>query len=143
MRTRGIEPGGSVLLVERRGEQQLVHNALVVRISMDDRLAGARGEPSITAVFVLPEATLERAVQMPDAVHMTHRDWIEGRCAFAYEELPSPQPGVCRYCGCTENRACPGGCAWMDPQQTACSAEPCRERYMAEAFTPMLELTRV
>ena len=94
MRSIGIAPGAGVLLIERRGEVQLVHNALVLRVSMDERLAGPKGEPSITAVFVLPEATLERAVQMPDAVHFLHRDWIEGRSAFGYEELPMPMPGV-------------------------------------------------
>jgi hypothetical protein len=42
-------------------------------------------------------------------------------------------PGVCRYCGCTENTACrvaPYGpedtCGWLpDSMRTACSAKPC------------------
>lgn len=29
--------------------------------------------------------------------------------------------GVCKHCGCTSARACPGGCAWVDEQQTVCS----------------------
>jgi hypothetical protein len=30
--------------------------------------------------------------------------------------------GVCRYCGCTDDRACPGGCGWLDEMHTICSA---------------------
>ncbi len=37
-----------------------------------------------------------------------------------------PQPaicfGVCRYCGCTFDNACPQGCEWLDSEQTFCSA---------------------
>jgi hypothetical protein len=29
--------------------------------------------------------------------------------------------GSCRFCGCTEEAACPGGCAWTDDSQTLCS----------------------
>jgi len=30
--------------------------------------------------------------------------------------------GVCWVCSCTEDDACPGGCAWVNPEQTLCSA---------------------
>ena len=30
--------------------------------------------------------------------------------------------GTCRWCKCTEDHACPGGCAWADAGQTLCSA---------------------
>lgn len=40
--------------------------------------------------------------------------------------LLTPQPplmgGVCRYCGCVEERACDGCCAWVDHEQTICTA---------------------
>ena len=29
--------------------------------------------------------------------------------------------GSCRYCGCEEDAACPGGCAWTDAMQTLCT----------------------
>lgn len=29
--------------------------------------------------------------------------------------------GVCKYCGCTEQRACPGGCQWIHEEETICS----------------------
>lgn len=31
-----------------------------------------------------------------------------------------PVRGKCRSCGCTEKRACPGGCAWSDRSKTHC-----------------------
>jgi hypothetical protein len=30
--------------------------------------------------------------------------------------------GVCRHCGCTDKRAGPGGCYWIDQEHTICSA---------------------
>jgi hypothetical protein len=35
--------------------------------------------------------------------------------------------GVCRVCGCTDQAACPGGCAWVDDAHTLCSqcGKPC------------------
>lgn len=29
--------------------------------------------------------------------------------------------GQCVYCGCTDERACPGGCAWVDENHTLCT----------------------
>lgn len=38
----------------------------------------------------------------------------------------SKGPGVCRVCECTDERACAGGCYWVDATHTLCSAcEPC------------------
>jgi hypothetical protein len=31
------------------------------------------------------------------------------------------QPGTCRGCGCTDDMACDGGCAWLDRDETICS----------------------
>jgi hypothetical protein len=36
-------------------------------------------------------------------------------------EIPE-QPGVCRWCGCTETTPCEHGCAWANRQQTLCTA---------------------
>lgn len=33
-----------------------------------------------------------------------------------------PEPGTCVACGCTDERACAGGCYWMNPDHTVCSA---------------------
>lgn len=33
-----------------------------------------------------------------------------------------PQPGTCRVCGCTDDRACHPACSWVDAKHTLCSA---------------------
>jgi hypothetical protein len=33
-----------------------------------------------------------------------------------------PESGVCRICGCTEEKPCKGGCAWTDKTKTLCTA---------------------
>ena len=32
------------------------------------------------------------------------------------------QPGTCGVCGCTDDRACVGGCAWADEDRMLCTA---------------------
>lgn len=32
------------------------------------------------------------------------------------------RPGTCRWCGCTYEEACPGGCAWANAKGTLCTA---------------------
>ncbi len=41
------------------------------------------------------------------------------RMPRAHSELP---PGICRFCGCVESKACAGGCAWTDDTETLCTA---------------------
>ncbi|HZL29192.1 MAG TPA: hypothetical protein VFC39_21890 [Acidobacteriaceae bacterium] len=134
MRTIGIQPGCTVLLVERRGDEFPAYNALVAGISMDESLAGAKGEPSIEVAFVVPDPAenAHRVLVVPGIVHVSHRDWIEGRAGLAYDELPYPPSGVCRFCHCTEHRACAGGCSWLDFEKTACSSLACIEKFQAE-----------
>lgn len=33
----------------------------------------------------------------------------------------TPAAGTCRYCRCTEEQACDGGCGWSDDAQTICT----------------------
>lgn len=40
---------------------------------------------------------------------------------------PKPRSGRCQICRCTENRACEGGCSWVDRARTLCSACACTE----------------
>ena len=40
----------------------------------------------------------------------------------------SHRAAMCRICGCTQRRACAGGCWWADAAQTVCSR--CLERSM-------------
>jgi hypothetical protein len=37
-----------------------------------------------------------------------------------FREL-EPIPGLCRICGCTDQRSCPGGCGWADDSHTLCT----------------------
>jgi hypothetical protein len=129
MRTIGMKPGDAVLLIERRGEQEVVYHALAVNVSMDERLAGTMGEMSIDAAFVAEDRCLHHRAGV---VHFSHRDWVEGRARLAYEEIPYPHRGVCRYCGCTERRACVGGCGWADLYRTVCSSAACLEKALAD-----------
>lgn len=35
-----------------------------------------------------------------------------------------PEQQTCRQCGCTDDRACPGGCSWVAPDLcSACKPE--------------------
>lgn len=55
---------------------------------------------------------------------------IESDRARAIEPASPAQPvqrGVCQLCGCTDAKACPGGCAWVDPAHTVCSV--CAVKY--------------
>jgi hypothetical protein len=38
------------------------------------------------------------------------------------EELADSAERVCLGCGCTDSRACPGGCSWPRPDVDLCSA---------------------
>ncbi len=41
-------------------------------------------------------------------------------------------PGVCNLCGCTDDHACDGGCAWVDDEHTICTR--CVERSLQLAL---------
>ena len=87
MRTMGIRAGDVVLVIEHRGEQQLVYNGLVVSFSMDEKLAGTHGEPAIEACFVEARDLVIATLRSHSVVHVSHRDFVE-RTRLGYEELP-------------------------------------------------------
>lgn len=138
MTTMGIRPGDAVLVIEQRGEQQLVYNGLVANLSMDERLAGTHGEPAIEASFVAIYADTRfrldsgmATLTVPNVVHISHRDFAEGRAGLGYEEIQGLISGICRYCKCTDRRACRNGCAWLDPERTVCSSTRCWAKFLA------------
>lgn len=47
--------------------------------------------------------------------------------------LDPTQRGRCRYCRCTDERACDDGCSWADLQNTVCDSQECLRRW-AEAL---------
>jgi hypothetical protein len=99
-RTFGICPGDSVLVSEHRGEQEIVHNALCSAISMQERLLGMHGEPAIEVAFVVKTGSRDGSAGLQlfaSVVHISHRDWLEGRAGLAYEEVVQNQrvhPGL-------------------------------------------------
>jgi hypothetical protein len=55
---------------------------------------------------------------------------------------------TCRACGCTDARACPGGCSWVEPDLCSnCATAMAQLTAMADALVtlevPMLTLTAV
>ena len=59
---------------------------------------------------------------------------VRRRLANRTEEIDDMvDPGVCRYCQCTEDEACEGGCSWVNAEQTVCSNPECVEEMKAEA----------
>lgn len=46
--------------------------------------------------------------------------------------------GVCKYCGCSMQRACPGMCCWINEEQTICSA--CVPKMTIEDLLPAVNL---
>lgn len=82
-------------LVERRDEVQVMYDALVLSMSMDESMAGTKGEMAIDAIFVNPLRViqedqivhpLDALIHVRDVVHITHRDWIERRTCISYIE---------------------------------------------------------
>lgn len=134
MRTIGLKPGDRVLLIERvnvaeSGGPELVHNGLVISVSMRADMRGKNGEMPISVVWV--SKLMETTLVVHGMPHISHHRWRQGLISMAYEELP-PQTGVCRFCGCTERRACVDAngdsCSWIDADRTVCSAARCLER---------------
>lgn len=46
-------------------------------------------------------------------------------------DLNTVASGRCRYCRCTDARACEDGCWWVDAEQTVCSTRTCVERFQS------------
>jgi hypothetical protein len=103
MNTPGITRGCLVHLIERRGEQIVQHDALVLAMSMDPEQGGSHGEMMIDAVFVNLLRPLEgeeladardALMLIEDVVHISHHDWTEKRVCVAYEEVATPILGA-------------------------------------------------
>lgn len=83
--------------------------------ALPDRLAVELLEVAQETVFdTLAQATARALVAKA-------KKRLESRIGF---------PGICRECGCTEEFACDGGCAWVNRRRTLCSA--CAKRLPAK-----------
>lgn len=82
---------------------------------------------AMAAVHVHAAAAALEFQRMAGALRHVGIAWEKHRTQ-ALKALGALEPiaGVCRSCGCTEDRACPavdgGGCFWIDETQTRCSA---------------------
>jgi hypothetical protein len=54
---------------------------------------------------------------------------MKKRSAVSDQRSAKPKSGVCRYCGCTDGRACLPPCWWIDKAHTICSAGTCLLKY--------------
>ena len=53
---------------------------------------------------------------------------VDAGAAYPLRYEAARGPGCCRHCGCTDRFGCPGGCAWVNDEQTLCSR--CYERML-------------
>ncbi len=60
--------------------------------------------------------------------------------AEIYEQRLGDAQERCRFCGCTQARACPGGCGWLDRHHTVCSAPSCAAKYNAQLFRAVFDI---
>lgn len=70
------------------------------------------------------------------AGHTLHINVQPGEARQAIERVAAERSGEvrsCRYCGCTDDRACPGGCSWTG--QDVCSACAWRARELEGQLT--------
>jgi hypothetical protein len=53
-----------------------------------------------------------------------------------------PTPGVCSVCGCSQEYACTGGCAWANSERTRCTrcADESQAAALAAGFARMAEI---
>jgi hypothetical protein len=51
-----------------------------------------------------------------------------------------PNKAKCRVCGCTDERACPGGCSWVEPE--LCSACSGAAKDTIQVLTRILKVAR-
>ena len=63
--------------------------------------------------------------------------------AEIYEQVLGDADERCRYCGCTQQRACPGSCSWLDSNHTVCSAPACAAKYTASLRASLADTTPI
>lgn len=56
------------------------------------------------------------------ALKLAKKEKVKGKKEKAAAAKKKPESGVCRVCGCTEEKPCEGSCAWTDKTKTICTA---------------------
>lgn len=60
----------------------------------------------------LDKATVEDGLGN-EALCMLHLGTLHGLLLIFIGQTPTEKKRTCRYCGCTDIKACPGGCHWV------------------------------
>ena len=80
-----------------------------------------------------------KATPAPPPEEPAEAELLEGELAEPEEEddeqEEEAEAGTCRYCGCTEEHACPDGCAWADDTLTICTT--CEELALELGFAAL------
>lgn len=75
----------------------------------------ATGKPSAAGI-----SALQSVQRLIDSASAEVGDVLRGLLLVARE--PSRGMGVCRYCNCSHYDPCAVGCAWLDEEETICTA---------------------
>jgi hypothetical protein len=103
-----------------RDEQRVRMLHRVVNIDVDRRRRNL-GAAALLGIIELATKAYGPAAVDGDPELITALGQIAGIAARALGE-----PRTCRVCGCTDERACPGGCSWVEEDLcSACAGEPC------------------
>lgn len=76
--------------------------------------------------MAVPSIRHARGAKRNRAEHTGHAERSASRKVARANRLSLVQSArrACRECGCTQNRACPGGCWWVEPDLcSACAPE--------------------
>src|SRR4051812_2223915 len=91
-------------------------------------LAGLAGVAVLTIDAALRQARADAMDRVQEG--LTGAGWRCERIRLVpYPRVRLVDVDQCRVCGCTDDRACPGGCWWVpDPEQLGPLCSSCRER---------------
>lgn len=106
LHVRGSERAEKLMPRGKTADSLLRHVAFAVTDSRIEELYNPRDIDEILAPFSLTAKTFLAEVAAEEKkLHTSAK----------------PASGTCRKCGCTEDKACAGGCSWMDAKKTCCS----------------------
>ena len=98
------------------------------------------------------DADILRGIISSNALSMNNTDASKRVTELRLKQIiathlePTPKPGVCQYCGCTEDDPCYlpvddsafVSCAWFDSAQTVCSNARCIDKHTEAKPRPIL-----
>ncbi len=72
--------------------------------------------------------------RLTDAMQISLLQQLNVRAAIGPNDVEDEagEEGTCRFCGCTEDEPCEGGCGWANEEATICDSKECLERFREE-----------